>query len=129
MFKTNNEQGRTVCVAITAYMLLKAVLNMFLGGISFGGFLSMLISVNIVVILGVFMLSGLEYVNYVVAGYLAIGFMIHLIPNLTHITDNWIYLLEGFVDVGCAVLLMILPQVKEHFTNPWSEVKELFNKF
>jgi len=41
--KTNNEQGRTVCIAITAYMLLKAVLNMLLGGISFGGIFSMFV--------------------------------------------------------------------------------------
>lgn len=129
MFKTNNEQGRTVCIAITAYMILKAVLNMFLGGITFGSVFHMFFAVGIAVVLGVFMFSGLEYVNYAVAGYLALGFVTHLIPNIVHITDNWIYLLEGFVDVGCAVLLMILPQVKEHFTNPWSEVKELFNNF
>ena len=126
--KTNNDQGRTVCIAITAYMLLKAVLNMLLGGISFGGIFSMFVSIGIAVVIGVFMFSGLEYVNYVVAGYLAIGFVTHLIPNILHITDNWIYLLEGFVDVGCAVILIILPQVKEHFTNPWSEIKELFSK-
>ena len=126
--KTNNEQGRTVGIAITAYMLLKAVLNMLLGGISFGGIFHMFFAIGIAVALGIFMFSGLEYVNYVVAGYLAIGIVTHLIPNILHITDNWIYLLEVFVDVRCAVLLIILPQVKEHFTNPWSEIKELFSK-
>ena len=90
--KTNNAQGRTVCIAITAYMIAKAVINMFIGGISFGG----------------------------------IGFLTHLPGNLFHITSNWFYMLEGFADVGCAVVLLILPSVKEHFTNKWSEAKDLF---
>lgn len=124
--KTNNAQGRTVCVAITAYMVAKSILNLFLQGFSFGGLFGTFFSIVFALILGALMYSGLEYVNYGVAGYLAFGFVTHLPENLFHITSNWFYLLEGFVDVGCAVLLIIYPAVKEHFTNKWSEVAELF---
>ena len=125
--KTNNAQGRSVCLAITAYMIAKAVINMFIGGISFGGIVSTFMSIGFAVLIGILLFSGLEYVNYGVAGYLAIGFMTHLPTNILHITSNWFYLLDGFVDVGC-VLLLILPCVKEHFTNKWSEVPDLFKK-
>ena len=128
MFKTNNEQGRTVCVAITAYMVAKAVINMFFGGFSFGGLVGMFVSIGFALLIGVLMFTGLEYVNYGVAGYLALGFLAHLPGNILHITDNWIYLLEGLVDVGCAVVLLILPAVKEHFTNPWNEFLDNLRK-
>ncbi len=124
--KTNNAQGRTVCIAITAYMIAKAVVNMFIGGISFGGIVSTFMSIGFAVLIGALMFTGLEYVNYGVAGILALGFLTHLPGNLFHITSNWFYLLEGFADVGCAVVLLILPSVKEHFTNKWSEAKDLF---
>ena len=126
--KTNNEQGRTICIAITAFMIAKAFINMFVGGFSIGGLFSMIIAVIFALLIGALMFTGLEYVNYGVAGYLALNFLTHLPGNIFHITDNWIYLLEGFVDVGCAVILLVLPAVKEHFTNKWSEAKDLFNK-
>lgn len=126
--KTNNEQGRTICIAITAFMIAKAFINMFIGGFSIGGLFSMIIAVIFALLIGALMFTGLEYVNYGVAGYLALNFLTHLPGNIVHITDNWIYLLEGFVDVGCAVILLVLPAVKEHFTNKWSEAKDLFNK-
>ena len=126
--KTNNAQGRTVCIAITAYMIAKAFINLFIGGFSFGGLVGTLFTVAIAVVIGVLMFSGLQYVNYGVAVYLALGFMTHLPGNIMHIGSNWFYLLEGFVDVGCAVILLILPMVKEHFTNKWSEVPDMFKK-
>jgi len=64
-------------------------------------------------------------VSFGVAGYLALGFMTHLPNNIMNIDRNWFYLLEGFVDVGCAVILLILPVVREHFTNKWSELSDL----
>ncbi len=125
---TNNAQGRTVCIGITAYMIAKAVLNLFIGGFTFGRFFGTGFSIAFVLLLGVLMFTGLEYVNYGVAGYLMLGFITHLPGNIFHITDNWFYLLEGFVDVGCAVLLLVLPAVKEHFTNKWSELPDMLKK-
>ncbi|MDO4864267.1 MAG: hypothetical protein Q4A05_08875, partial [Ruminococcus sp.] len=90
--KTNNEQGRTICLAITAFMVAKAVINMFLGGFSIGALAGMFVSVVFALLIGALMFTGLEYVNYGVAGYLALGFLTHLPTNLFHITDNWIYL-------------------------------------
>lgn len=118
--KTNNAQGRTVCIAITAYLVAKFFLNIFIGGGLKIGDLLMALA------MGFFMLTGLEYVNYVVAGLLVLGFLSYLPTNILHITNNWFFLLEGFVDVGCAVLLMILPSVKGHFTNKWAEFSEIF---
>ena len=125
IMKTNNAQGRTICIGITAYMVAKAFINLFIGGFSFSGLVSTLFTVAFAVVIGVLMFTGLQYVNFGVAGYLALGFMTHLPNNIMHIGSNWFYLLEGFVDVGCAVILLILPVVREHFTNKWSELSDL----
>ncbi len=120
--KTNNAQGRLICIAVSGFMLAKCILNSVIsGGFDAGEFGKALLC-------GIFLFTGLEYVNYVVAGLLAFVALTHFPANIIHIRSNFIYLLEGVLDIGCAVILCILPQVKEHFTNKWSEFKELFNK-
>lgn len=118
--RTNNAQGRTICIAIGAYMIFKCILNAVLGGgFDFTAWL-------IAVAGAFFMFTGLEYVNYAVAGLLAAVAVIHFPGNIIHIRSNFIYLTEGVIDLGCAVVLCILPQIKEHFTNKWSEFSSLF---
>jgi ABC-type antimicrobial peptide transport system permease subunit len=103
-------------------MIAKVILNFFLGG----GF--SIPELFIAIVVGFFMLTGMEYVNYAAAAILALGFVTHLHENIMHLSRNWFFLLEGFADVGCAVLLMILPPVKEHFTNKWNEFPDIFKK-
>ena len=107
------------------YFLVKCVLNTILGG---GPDIGELIKA---VVFGVFMFTGLEYVNYVIAGLLALTVLTHLPTNIANITAGLnyvIYLLEGAADVVCAALLCALPPVREHFTNKWTELNELIKK-
>ena len=109
--KTNNEKGRMLCIIIGAYLIAKAVLNMFIGG---GFSLSdMLIAVGLTCA----MLTGIKFVNYGVAAVLVLIAAIHLPANISNISSNWLYLIEGIADIGCAVLLCVHSDIKEHFTN------------
>jgi len=118
--KTNNENGRKLALAVGIYTIVKAILNMILGG----GFGDIIVGVFIAAAL----YTGLQYVNYVTAGYLVYIALIHLPANISHISDNWIYLIEGIADIACAALIFTNSDIKEHFTNKWDELPELFNK-
>lgn len=118
---TNNETGRKYVVLVGMYLLIKFVLNIFVGGFSFGGLI-------FAVVAALAMFSGLQYLNYVVAGLLAFGVARHLGYNLTHLPGTLIYLIEGVIDIGAAVLLIVQNDVKEHFTNKWSELSDMIKK-
>ena len=109
--KTNHEKGRMFCIIIGAYLIAKTVLNMVIGG---GFNLS-----DLLIALGLTcaMLSGIKFLNYAVAAVLAVIAIIHLPANISNIGSNWIYLIEGILDIGCAVLLCVQNDIKEHFTN------------
>lgn len=119
--KTNNPQGRNIAVAIGVYIIIKSILNMFIGG----GFSISSLLIAIGGALALF--SGMQYVNLVVAGILFIIAVIHLPSNISNFGSQWIYLLEGIVDVACAVLLTARDDVKAHFTNKWTEISDIFN--
>ncbi len=118
--KTNNEQGRMFCIGIGIYAIVKAILNMILGG----GFGDIIVGIFILAVL----YTGLQYMNYLTAGYMAFIVLINLPHNISNISDCWIYLLEGMIDLGCAALLCLRFEIKEHFTNRWDELPDLFNK-
>ncbi|MEE0187051.1 MAG: hypothetical protein U0I40_11515 [Oscillospiraceae bacterium] len=109
---TNNQTGRNISLIVGAYFILKSVINLILGG----GVSDIVIAVAEAVAL----YTGLMYLNYVVAAVAALIVIIHLPANISHFTDNWIYLLEGVIDIIFAVIICINPNVKEHFTNKWS---------
>ena len=121
--KTNNSQGRAVVVIIGAYLFLKVIINMILGGgIDIGGIIQ-------AVVLFAAMFSGLQYLNYVVVAVLGLTVLIHLPGNIMGIFQNWkyvVYLLEGGVDVLACLMLVLPPNVRQHFTNKWSEIDQLF---
>lgn len=120
--KTNNAQGRSFCLIITGYLIAKAILNMILaGGFNIGALL-------LAVLFGAAMYTGLQFVNDGVAVYLVVIAVVHLPGNISNIGTNWIYLIEGLADIACAALLCVQPQIKEHFTNKWNELGELFSK-
>lgn len=120
--KTNNLQGRTLATAIGVYLIAKSVLNMIIGGgFSLG---DLLLSVGMA-----FMLTtGLQFVNIVIAGILLIVAVVHLPANISNFGNNWFYLIEGIIDIVCAVFLVTKDSIKEHFTNRWNDIKDVFGK-
>ena len=108
--QTSNPKGRMICVAMSVYFIAKAVLNMILSG-SFD-FVGIFIAAGLTVI----MLTGIKGLNYVAAAVLAVIALIHLPDNISNIGSNWIYLIEGIIDIGCAVLLCVNKDVREHFS-------------
>lgn len=119
--KTNNANGRTLAVAVGAYMVIKMIVNMILGGGSVGNLIYTIIE-------ALALATGLMYINYVIAGILVLVMLLNLKNNITNFSSNWFYLLEGIIDIGAAVLLVFNKDVKEHFTNKWSEIGSLFSK-
>ena len=113
--KTNNGTGRGLAVAVGVYLLGKFLLNTVLGGFA-------VMDLLVAAALFLFMLLGLRYTNFAAAGVLALVALAHLPANISNIGSNWIYLAEGIVDIGCAALLCLHKDVREHFTNEWSEI-------
>lgn len=119
---TNNEKGRTYVIIVIAYLVLKTLLNMLVGGgFNFG-------DVLFTVLAAVAMFSGLQYLNYAVAAIMALTVLSHLPANLKNLPSSILYLIEGVIDAGAVVLLVLQNDVKEHFTNKWSELSELIKK-
>ncbi|MBP5432911.1 hypothetical protein [Ruminococcus sp.] len=107
---TGNPKGRAICVAMSVYLIAKAVLNIILrGGFDFA---DMFIAIGLALI----MLTGFKGLNYIAASVLVVVAAIHLPDNISNISSNWIYLIEGIIDIGCAVLLCADKDVREHFS-------------
>ena len=119
--KTNSPQGRNIATAIGIYLIIKSVLNMAIGGGL--NIISLLIAVGGAVVL----FSGMQFVNFVVAGILLIVAVVHLPSNISNLGNNWIYLIEGIIDIVCAVFLVTKDDIKEHFTNKWTELSDIFS--
>lgn len=118
--KTNSPQGRNVATAIGVYLIAKSVLNMVIGG----GF--SIISLLFAVLEAFLLVTGLQYVNIAVAGIMFLVAVVHLPSNISNFGSNWIYLLEGIIDIAGAVLLVTRDDVKAHFTNKWTELSDIF---
>lgn len=119
--KTNNPQGRNVATAIGVYLIIKSVLNMVIGG-------GLSISSLLIAVGGALALfSGMQFVNFVVAGILFIVAVVHLPANISNFGSNWIYLIEGIIDIVCAVLLVTRDDIKAHFTTKWTELSDIFS--
>ena len=54
--RTNNQQGRTITVGITVYLIIKIILNGILGGMNVGELI-------LALIFGVAMVSGYRVIN------------------------------------------------------------------
>lgn len=120
--KTNNDKGRAYVIIVGAYLFIKAILNMIIGGgLNIGDLI-------FAVIAAAAMFSGLQYLNIAVSAILAITVLTNLPHNLMHLPGTLIYLIEAAVDVGAIVLLLLQNDVKEHFTNKWSEFRDIFSK-
>ena len=117
---TNNIQGRNIVTAMGVYIIVKAVLNMVIaGGVSVFGLLW-------AVLLAVLLFMGFQYANMGVGAVLFLVAVVHLPTNISNFGSNWLYFIEGVIDIVCAVLLVTNKDIKEHFTNKWSEFGNYF---
>lgn len=120
--RTNNVQGRNYALIIGCYLIIKSIVNMIIGrGLNIGDLL-------LSVLMAFALCTGLQFVNYVVAGIMALIVIVHLPGNISDFGSNWFYLLEGIVDIGLAAVLVVKSDIKEHFTNKWSEIQDIFSK-
>lgn len=101
--------AKTIVTGISGWLVVKSVLNLLLG-FSFGN----LVAVAIAVVIGIVLLAGVPYANYVVSAFLAIVVLKNLPFNIMFF--QIIYLLEGVIDVGCILLLCLGKGMKEHFS-------------
>jgi len=111
MIEYKQSEGKSHCINNRYNLIAKSILNKMLGGDS-GDIMYATVET-------IFLFTGLQYVNYVIAAITGFVFLYYLKGNLADISSNWIYLAEGIIDVICAVLLIIHKDVKEHFTNKW----------
>ena len=95
------EAGKKWVFGIGLYLIVKSVLNLILG---FSG-------ANIVMLI----LGRIPYIQYIVAVWLVLMFLINLGGNLSNLGSQWIYLLEGLLDVGAAAVLVFEKNVKAFF--------------
>lgn len=120
--KTNNEKGRSIVLAIGVYLVIKFLLNTFLGGgINFGDLIFTAFAC-----FGMY--TGLQFLNYGFAIFFGLIVLANLKANIAGFPSTIIYLVEAAADVISIVLLVGNSAVKEHFTNKWSEVQKLFGK-
>ena len=105
-----NEKGRNYNIAMAVYVVIKALLNMFLAG-SFS-----LSSLFVALGCACLFFIWIRKFNYIIAALLAIVVIIHLPANIAHIGSNWIYLVEGAIDIVCAYLLVANNDIKENFS-------------
>lgn len=104
------ETGKKWILGIGIYLILKSGLNLILG-FCISNVVMLVVSVVILVLL----VSRVPYINYIVAAFLALMFLINLKGNLSNFGSQWFYLLEGLLDVGAAAVLAFEKNVKVYF--------------
>ena len=103
------ENGKKMITVVGAYMILKGILNLILGFSA-----SNVVSLLFAAVLIFAMLKRIPYSQYVTAIFLALIFLVNL-ANLSNLGSNWIYLVEGLLDVGAAAILAFHKDVKDYF--------------
>ena len=104
------ENGKKMITVVGAYMILKCILNLILG-FSANNVVSLLFAAVLIFA----MLKRIPYSQYVTAIFLALIFLVNLPANLSNLGSNWIYLVEGLLDVGAAAILSFHKDVKDYF--------------
>ena len=102
--------GKKWVFGIGLYLILKGVLNLILG-FSVSNIIMLIVGVVALVL----MLNRVPYINYIVAVFLAIMFLTHIGANLSNLGSQWIYLLEGLLDLGAAAVLVFEKNVRAFF--------------
>lgn len=115
--KTKNESGRSAALIVGIYFVLKAVVNLLLGGNLWG--------IIIAALEAAVLYTGLIFSNYVIAVIVLVQVVMHLPGNISGLSENFkylIYLLEGVIDVICCALICLSANAREHFSNSPSEI-------
>lgn len=107
--ESNVNNGRVFAVAIGIYQIIKVVLNGIIGSFVLS---DILIAAAVFIVLA----AGIKYCNYICAGVLALIAVMHLGTNIMNIGSNLIYLIEGILDIGAAVILCVNNDVKKFFS-------------
>ena len=112
--QTNNETGRRYALFIGAYLIVKSILNMIIGG----GFALQDILLAVIMAAGLY--TGMKYVNIAVSVLIMLVVIAHIGYNISNLPESLIYLIEAVIDTGCAAALLFQNDLKEHFTNNWA---------
>ena len=125
--QTNNESGRVFCIIIGLWVLFKTVFNMFINGIHIGDIPQDAKQLILAIAICVFLFLGIKISNYIIAGVLVFVMIYYLPGNIKGLFGDTplaslVYILEGVVDVGCALALCLVQNIKEHFTNSFSDI-------
>ena len=102
--------GRKWVFGIGLYLIIKGALNLILG-FSMSNLVMLIVSVVALVL----MLNRVPYINYIVAVFLALMFLMHVGSNISNLGSQRIYLLEGLLDLGAAAVLVFEKNVKAFF--------------
>ena len=108
------ENGKKIVLGIGAYLILKSVLNLILG-FSTANVVYLILFVVFAVLLVMHFRGLPSFSPLLFKGFLAIVFLMNIGNNLANIGGNWIYLVEGLLDVGCAALLVLQKDVRAYF--------------
>lgn len=104
--------GQKMAVGIGGWIVIKAVLNILLGGFGIDHIIELVVGA----VFAFLLTQGTKYMNYVVALLLAIIALKNLKPNIEGFGNGTtIYLIEGIVDIVCAVILVFNKEIKAHF--------------
>lgn len=102
--------GKNWVIGISAYLILKSILNLILGFSA-----SNVVMLIVMIVAAVLMLRKIPFVQYILALLLVILFLSNFWNNVTHLGSNWLYFIEGILDVGCAAVLVFEKNVRAFF--------------
>lgn len=114
------QRGKQLTIGISAYMIIKCVLNLILSFNS-TNFVTLILTALLVCIM-VLPSSTIpavkvvfKYANYITAVVLALIVLQHISYNIANFPGTWLYLLEAALDIAAIVLLFIQKDIKSYF--------------
>ncbi len=96
---------------IAVYLIVKAVINMVIGG----GF--SLMGIILPVAMALVLFKGIRFTNLIVALIVAWGVMTNIKYNITHLPSTLIYIIEAVIDILAVLSLVTNNKVRQHFEN------------
>ena len=111
------EKGKTIIIAVCAYLLAKSVLNLFLNHFGATELLNLLVQL----VLAAVLICRVQKGHYIVGAVCVIIACLHLPDNLRGLPGTWIYLAEGIVDIAAAVTLFASPDVRAYISSGSSD--------